>query len=101
MAIHAAATLLARMRACPVAPAPLQPNQPPPPPTPPATTQAAEHDLSARLASCQAAVHSALCDNLNTAAAMDALSDVIKATNVYLVKQQVWGGGVGGGESPC
>jgi cysteinyl-tRNA synthetase len=46
-------------------------------------------ELSARLSSSQQAVHSALCDNINTAAAMDALSDIVKATNIYLAKREV------------
>ncbi|KAF5828717.1 tRNA synthetases class I (C) catalytic domain-containing protein [Dunaliella salina] len=50
--------------------------------------QAAELELSSRLLSSQQGVHAALCDNINTAAAMDALSDIVKATNIYLAKQE-------------
>ncbi|GFH31790.1 tRNA-synt_1e domain-containing protein, partial [Haematococcus lacustris] len=51
--------------------------------------QAPELELSRRLQAVQEAVHTALCDNINTAAAMDALSDLIKAVNIYLAKLQV------------
>lgn len=51
--------------------------------------QEAERELSSRLVSAQQAVHAGLCDNINTAVAMDALSDIVKATNIYLAKQQV------------
>jgi cysteinyl-tRNA synthetase len=51
--------------------------------------QAAELELSARLGSAQQTVHAGLCDNINTAVAMDALSDIVKATNIYLAKQLV------------
>jgi len=50
--------------------------------------EAAELELSSRLLSSQQGVHAALCDNINTAAAMDALSDIVKATNIYLAKQE-------------
>ncbi|KAL6747424.1 tRNA synthetases class I (C) catalytic domain-containing protein [Haematococcus lacustris] len=50
--------------------------------------QAPELELSRRLQAVQEAVHTALCDNINTAAAMDALSDLIKAVNIYLAKLQ-------------
>jgi len=51
--------------------------------------QAAELELSARLGSAQQTVHAGLCDNINTAVAMDALSDIVKAANIYLAKQLV------------
>jgi len=50
--------------------------------------EAGELELAQRIAAAQAAVHTALCDNVNTAAAMDAVGDLIKATNIYLAKQQ-------------
>ena len=51
--------------------------------------QAAELELSARLGSAQQTVHAGLCDNINTAVAMDAQSDIVKAANIYLAKQLV------------
>jgi cysteinyl-tRNA synthetase len=53
------------------------------------TAQAAEVELSTKLASTQDRVHAALCNNLDTPSAMDALSDLVKAVNIYLAKQQV------------
>lgn len=46
-------------------------------------------DLLAKLTATQTAVHKALCDNVNSAVALDALGELIKAVNVYLTKQQV------------
>jgi cysteinyl-tRNA synthetase len=53
--------------------------------------EAEERVLFSELAATQGKVHTALLDNINTRGAMDALADVIKATNVYLSKRQ--GGG--------
>lgn len=36
----------------------------------------------------QAAVHTALCDNIDTAAAMDALCELVRLVNVYLATRQ-------------
>ncbi len=49
--------------------------------------QAEEVQLSGEVAAVQRRVHEALCDNVNTRAAMDALGDLIKAVNVYLAKK--------------
>ncbi|KNE59999.1 cysteine-tRNA ligase [Allomyces macrogynus ATCC 38327] len=43
-----------------------------------------EADLLAHLQASQGRVHAALCDNLHTPAAMDALLDLVSKTNVYL-----------------
>jgi hypothetical protein len=51
--------------------------------------QAAEIALHGALQAAQTEVHTSLCDNLNTGGAMDALSSLIKATNIYLAAQQV------------
>ncbi len=59
--------------------------------------QSDEQHLSAKLTATQTAVHTALSDNVNTAAALDALADLIKATNVYLAHKQVGAGAPGGG----
>lgn len=53
--------------------------------------EAEEQVLNSELVATQGKVHAALLDNINTRGAMDALADVIKATNVYLSKRQ--GGG--------
>eukprot|EP00195_Chlamydomonas_chlamydogama_P001473 CAMPEP_0202920984 /NCGR_PEP_ID=MMETSP1392-20130828/77139_1 /ASSEMBLY_ACC=CAM_ASM_000868 /TAXON_ID=225041 /ORGANISM="Chlamydomonas chlamydogama, Strain SAG 11-48b" /LENGTH=790 /DNA_ID=CAMNT_0049614513 /DNA_START=176 /DNA_END=2548 /DNA_ORIENTATION=+ len=47
-----------------------------------------EVELHQKLTGAQKQVHDSLCDNINTAAAMDALSDLIKAVNVYLAKKE-------------
>jgi cysteinyl-tRNA synthetase len=44
--------------------------------------------LSAAVQEAQVKVHEALIDNINTAAALDALSGLIKATNLYLAGKQ-------------
>ncbi len=51
--------------------------------------QAEEFELNSRIGAVQTAVHAALCDNLDTAAVMDALSELIKAVNLYLAKKEV------------
>ena len=53
-------------------------------PAAPPPTQAEERTLQAELAGAQARAHEALCDNINTAGAMAALCDLVKATNIYL-----------------
>lgn len=50
--------------------------------------EADELTLQTELAAAQAKVHNCLLDNINTRGAMDALSDLIKATNVYLSRRQ-------------
>lgn len=47
-----------------------------------------EFELSARIQEAQRAVDIALRDNFNTPAAMDALSDMVKAVNAYLAAKQ-------------
>ncbi|WIA42642.1 hypothetical protein OEZ86_008612 [Tetradesmus obliquus] len=47
-----------------------------------------EMALSAALQEAQVKVHEALTDNINTAAALEALSGLIKATNLYLAGKQ-------------
>ena len=59
------------------------------PDVPPGRAQADEFELNSRIGAVQTAVHAALCDNLDTAAALDALSELIKAVNVYLAKKEV------------
>ncbi|KAI3425944.1 hypothetical protein D9Q98_007914 [Chlorella vulgaris] len=51
-----------------------------------------ERGLAAELDCAQRRVHEALCDNINTQAAMGALSDLVKAANVYLAKRDGAGG---------
>eukprot|EP00798_Chlamydomonas_sp_ICE-L_P027085 gene27085-biopygen836 len=50
--------------------------------------QAEERDLSQKLQAAQNQVHEHLLDNLNTAAVMDTLSELIKSTNIYLFKKR-------------
>eukprot|EP00798_Chlamydomonas_sp_ICE-L_P002666 gene2666-biopygen8694 len=50
--------------------------------------QAEERDLSQKLQAVQNQVHEHLLDNLNTAAVMDTLSELIKCTNIYLSKKR-------------
>lgn len=50
--------------------------------------QPEEFELSARIQEAQRAVDIALRDNFNTPAAMDALSDMVKAVNAYLAAKQ-------------
>lgn len=47
-----------------------------------------EKELSQKVTSVQQQVHERLCDNVDTAGAMDALSDLIKHTNLYLQKKE-------------
>ena len=53
----------------------------------------AELELHTKLVSVQALVHARLCDNIDTAGAMDALSDLIKTTNIYLASKEAAGPG--------
>eukprot|EP00887_Chlorella_sp_A99_P008002 scaffold12.g8002.t1 len=46
-----------------------------------------DRQLQAELDAAQRRVHASLCDNLNTAAAMAAICDLIKAVNVHLARQ--------------
>ncbi|GAB4823051.1 hypothetical protein N2152v2_010097 [Parachlorella kessleri] len=57
------------------------------PGAPHARWDAEEQQLSAEVSIVQRRVHEALCDNINTRAAMDALADLVKAVNVYLAKK--------------
>lgn len=65
--------------------------------------QAEEEVLQAAQESTAELVHAALCDNINTRGAMDALGDLIKAFNVYRsargpgVLSKKWGGTASGG----
>ncbi len=54
----------------------------------PSLPQPEEFELSARIQDAQRAVDCALRDNFNTPAAMDALSDMVKAVNAYLAAKQ-------------
>lgn len=55
-----------------------------------------ERALQAALEQCATQVHAALCDNINTRGAMDALAALIKAFNLYMTARGpgVCGGGV-------
>ena len=50
-----------------------------------------ELELNAKVQAMQQAVHERLCDNVDTAGAMDALSDIIRAVNNYLSKKEAAG----------
>lgn len=50
-----------------------------------------ELELNAKVQAAQQAVHERLCDNIDTAGAMDALSDIIRAVNNYLSKKEAAG----------
>lgn len=53
--------------------------------------EAPELTLAAALQTAQKSVDSCLLDNINTSGALDALGELIKATNIYLAKQQTDG----------
>ena len=61
---------------------------------PPAIAQDEELDLSHKINAAQKLVHERLCDNVDTAGAMDAISSLIKNVNQYLAKKE--GGGSAG-----
>jgi hypothetical protein len=48
--------------------------------------------LQRGLSAAQAAVHESLLDNINTRGALDAIQDLVKATNLYLARRQEAGG---------
>lgn len=50
-----------------------------------------EKDLALKIQEAQGKVHERLCDNIDTAGAMDALSDLIKSVNNYLSKKEATG----------
>jgi cysteinyl-tRNA synthetase len=50
-----------------------------------------ELDLAQRIQSAQRQVHACLCDNVDTAGAMDAISGLIKSVNLYLGKKEAAG----------
>ena len=69
---------------------------------PPPHTRAQEEEcvLQRELLAAQQRVHESLCDNVNTQAAMGALCDLVKASNVYLAwRQDAAGGSRGAGRS--
>lgn len=53
--------------------------------------QADEFGLQKNLSDAQRLVHESLCDNINTRAALDALGELIKLTNIYLTKKEASG----------
>jgi len=54
----------------------------------PTRFEAEEKALLAAVGACEAEVHAALCDNVNTRAAMDALSALVAAANRYLAARE-------------
>jgi cysteinyl-tRNA synthetase len=55
-------------------------------------TQADEFALSGAIQEAQSKVHEALCDNINTPGALDALTGLVRATNTYLAAKQAAAG---------
>jgi len=51
-------------------------------------SQGQEKELQRNLEACQKAVHTSLCNNVNTRAALDSMFDLIKAVNIYLAKEE-------------
>ena len=73
----------------------------PPPPHPSLChPQEDELDLSHKLQAAQKLVHERLCDNIDTAGAMDAISGLIKNINLYLTKKEAAGAGAAAAAPP-